>query len=456
MYLENTSFCFLFSPGSIQRKIEEYSSTFTIHGLSRIFEAKSQIESLFWFIMLALAIAAAFVMGQTLILKFWDKDVYTSTENHVTSNNTFPSVIFCLSPILEREKYCGSKANDVFPGKIPLTVLSCNEGEWWNRIIRIDQSIAQLKTVGATEIKTLPFGTFSISCPRKSSSCVQDYLQDKYFMPLNNSISCVTWNQNGDFSNLKNKIDLHLSKYPDGNFFVYIHDHRESPVSTERYFPLDSKSNTQIFIRKSVRKKIKRNPPNDCEDAYTNNKKNIFPGRYTVEACMDTYTCIQSLIKCGDILDFCRLHMPIHLIKKHWKANQSIAEVHRCFYEGFRSGSFNQVKGDECLTPCEKEFYPVSFVTTPGDMDITLLFEERNVYEHTEEKFVYMWQDVVAGVGGLIGLFCGLSILSIIEVLVYLWLQFISLFYRNPNTPTKTNKMELENTAASSINYGMT
>ena len=66
------------------------------------------------------------------------------------------------------------------------------------------------------------------------------------------------------------------------------------------------------------------------------------------------------------------------------------------------------------MTPCEKEYYSISFALTPGDMKITLSFEERNVYEYFEEKFLG-WQDVIAGVG-LIGLFCGLSILSVFEI----------------------------------------
>ena len=37
--------------------------------------------------------------------------------------------------------------------------------------------------------------------------------------------------------------------------------------------------------------------------------------------------------------------------------------------------------------------------------------------QHSKESFVNVWQDVIAGVGGLIGLFCGLSILSFVEIL---------------------------------------
>ena len=405
--------------------------------------------------MLVSAIAAAVMMGQTLIVKFWKKDVYISTETRVTNNNTFPAVTFCLNPIAEGQLFCGLKANDALQGKFSPDVLSCNKYGWWNFLMPLltKNTMTSFVSVGQATLMTTPFNTFAIGCPIKSNGCVLDYLlpPEKYFQPLNNSFECVTWNYDGNFSNLKNRMELSLSE--DKNFFrgenvvVYVHDHRESPFSVERYFPLNSKSDTQIFIRKSLRKRIKRHPPNDCEDVYYSNKKNIFPGRYTIEACMDTFTCIQSLIECGEVLDFCRLHIPVDLLDRYWKVNQSIVEVHRCMYLGFKKGLFN-TNGTECLTPCEKEFYPISFVTIPGDMKISLFFEERNVFEYSEEKFVYLWHDVVAGVGGLIGLFCGLSILSIIEVFTYLWLWFVSLFCKG----NKESELQLENIPGSSVN----
>ena len=74
--------------------MNEYSSSFSIHELSRIIEIKSRTEHLFWIIMFASKIAAAFVMGQSLILKFWKRDVYVVSEQNVTDDNTFPSVTF--------------------------------------------------------------------------------------------------------------------------------------------------------------------------------------------------------------------------------------------------------------------------------------------------------------------------------------------------------------------------
>ena len=56
---------------------------------------------------------------------------------------------------------------------------------------------------------------------------------------------------------------------------------------------------------------------------------------------------------------------------------------------------------------------------------VTLMYSERNIYEYQEEKEVYTWEDFIAGIGGMIGLFCGFSILSIAELFVYIGLKCV-------------------------------
>ena len=440
--------------------MNEYCSTFTIHGLTRIVETKSRLERFLWMILLAGSIAGAFFMGQSLIINFWKKAVYVSSEQKVTNNNTFPSVTFCLWPIANRQVYCNWRANDVIPGSIDPSILSCNKDGWWNELGMMFEKnhIVGSYSVGDIVISTEPFKSFDIRCPINSKDCIQSYLKEEYFRPLNGSPQCLTWNYNGYFSNSKNKIELELSAmhYEMGKVFVYIHDHRESSISTERYFPLNINHHTQIFLKKSVREKIRRHPHNDCENVYHSNKNNVFPGRYTLEACMDTFTCIQSLIKCGEVLDFCRPYIPTGMRKKYWKVNQTLVEVNRCMLEGYEKGLFD-ANQTICLIPCEKKFYSASFVTSPGDDTVVkLLFEERNIYEYSKENYVYVWQDVIAGVGGLIGLFCGLSILSIVEILTYFGLWFLSLFCKSKVNAKGDTSNELNDIPGSTTNYAVT
>ena len=450
--------------GSYATKIEEYSSSFTIHGLSRSIHTNSRLERVFWALSLSLAVVIACLLVQTLIKKFWRQDVYVKSETRVTKNNTFPAVTFCIRPIAQffkKYEYCGLKANDMLPGKVAPNMKSCNNKDgWWKMISHMENVLKFSYVPGQIEIDAEPAHNFNIMCPRTSVSgmCVQEYLSKKYFRTLNGSWDCIQWNYNGEFSNSQNRIDLQLSVH----FFhkkitsvvAYVHDHLESPIPSDRFIRFERFSNTEIQIKKSIRRKIKRDPPNDCENQYYNNPKNIFPGKYSVEACIETYTCLEALKKCGEVLDFCGFFIPHWLLEQHWMANQSVVDVHKCLYEGYRKGLFD-AGGDDCPPPCDRTYFSTSMTATqqipPTSAVVSLLYTERNVYETRTETILYTWEDVLAGVGGMIGLFCGFSILSLAELIIYTLLKVLS-FFRRDKRENKSD-YEMNEISGSAVNH---
>ena len=84
-----TSF-FLFSvpKQSLQEKVSEYSSSFSIHGLSRTIHTDSMVERIFWIFALLIALCIAFFMVRSLLQKFFTKDVYVETKTVITTENT--------------------------------------------------------------------------------------------------------------------------------------------------------------------------------------------------------------------------------------------------------------------------------------------------------------------------------------------------------------------------------
>ena len=283
-----------------------------------------------------------------------------------------------------------------------------------------------------TKLSTVPIETFIFNCPNKGN-CLNKEIDEEYFTPSPASLKCVTWNWNGQFHNAKNRVDLSLSiedpTYQSQSVVAYVHDHRESPLSYEFNIPLSPLQDTLLIFQKSVKKRMQRSPPNDCESTYYNNSRNIFPGRYTVEACLDTYTCIETLKVCGETLNFCRDYMPAELLEQYWKANETLVNVHRCLKEGFDKGLFT-ADHNSCHAPCENtQYYTTSIVAPAMSSDsfkVSMAFKERNVYEFEEEKTIYTWEDFIAGIGGMIGLFCGFSILSLAELVVYIGLKCMS------------------------------
>eukprot|EP00111_Clytia_hemisphaerica_P024671 TCONS_00072711-protein len=414
----------------IHEKSKEYSSSLSIHGLSRTIHTDSHLERIFWMISLMLAVGIAFLMVQSLLIKFWNQDVYINTESRVTSKNYFPSVTFCLEEITVKDTYCEYPANDDLHGALTGRPEECTTGRWWGLPkLRIPNNVFELNAQGMISIVTLPLQTFFVNCPWKGVCLNKDMVQ-KNFKPLVENELCLTWNPDGEFYNLKNRLELNVKinhndyRGKGKGFVAYVHHHTESPISSERKIPLSDTLNTEISFKKIVKVRKKRGNPQSCEDNYYNNSKNIFPGRYTVEACLDSYTCIQSLMLCGDSMDFCKDYLPTQLLEKYWM-NTTYEEVYSCMRKSYNEGLF-YADGAVCLPPCQETQYQVSStVSAPGTSLVTLMYPERNIYEYQEEKEVYTWEDFIAGIGGMVGLFCGFSILSIAELFVYIGLKCV-------------------------------
>lgn len=80
--------------------------------------------------------------------------------------------------------------------------------------------------------------------------------------------------------------------------------------------------------------------------------------------------------------------------------------------------------------------------------EIKIQFSESQ-FTYSKRKELYGWQDFVANIGGLIGLFLGFSLLSIVEILYHLTLRFaINLKLKKPiapkTAPNKTQTRDIE------------
>ena len=117
----------------VQSKLSEYSSSFTIHGLSRTIHTDSHVERLFWIFSLLLALGIAFLMVRSLLTKFWTNDVYWNTESRITNQgNPFPAVTICIAKIKVSNIFCGIPLNDEFLTFFVRGWSSCNKEGFWN------------------------------------------------------------------------------------------------------------------------------------------------------------------------------------------------------------------------------------------------------------------------------------------------------------------------------------
>ncbi|XP_066929171.1 acid-sensing ion channel 4-like [Clytia hemisphaerica] len=409
----------------LQEKLTDYSSSFTIHGLSRTIHTDSHIERLFWIISLITAVSMALFLVRTLMSKYWDKEVYWSSEMKSAPQNTFPAVTFCLDKMKWSNTFCQIPVDDgrqlIFDSKEK----TChNQSGWWTVPKALDKDNFLDEIDGKISTK---YFTVSCSFDSRSSECNSKDMIKKYFKLAHEDNQCLTWNYNGTFANAKNRVELtfEILEEHDTNkpYVVYIHDHEESPLTMDDWIPISTAFDTQIILKKTIQNRQQRPPPNSCENQYYNNSKNIFPGRYTVEACQETFTCKEALKLCGEVLDYCEGYLPHDLIEEHWIANSSLSEIQQCMLDNFEDGVFFAPTG-HCIPPCKATYYGFqTIISSPGYNILALKYSDRNTYQLREEKLVYTWEDFLSGTGGMIGLFCGFSILSLAELLVYLVLK---------------------------------
>ena len=403
------------------------------------------VERVFWIFALLIALCIAFFMVRSLLQKFFTKDVYVETKTVITTENTFPAVTICKKPFPETDLFCGSKAYERLPAYISP---SCNQYGYWNNTGKkngMKPTIDFNQGIGYAEVVT-PYDMVFI-CPVRGN-CNIDYLISEYFAVSESSPNdCLVWNYNGNFNNTNNVVDLVVDRLKNTLFYLYIHNHDEDPVHIQRPISVSTKMNTEIYFEKKVWTKLKRDPPNDCVSKIYNNSKNIFPGKYTRESCVDSFKCMKALEKCGDVLDMCKFVVPKDALEKYWK-NESLSDKNGCLREGYLSKMFDATIED-CPELCENTKYTVTssnYARNDESSDFVLSFsyKEKNKYESEVEKEVYSWEDFVSGIGGMIGLFCGFSILSIAELIVCIGLKIYWLFTLCFSKPSKTTLSETD------------
>ena len=407
-------------------KAVEYAEGLTIHGLSKALLSSSFSERLFWTMTLLLAVAMACFMVRTLAVKFFNRDVYIDSSTVKTRENIFPAVSICVNEV-ERNNFCGYHIGMLLP--IFYGDIMCPDKVALEPPNSSTRSTGTKYTWGLIQTSIM---TFQVSC-FQNMDCDEYDVTEKVFTPTENSPNnCVTFNWNGTFFNLKNRVELYvdlMAPTATGDLVMYVHDHKVSPITMDHFIHTNIQQNVDLIFKKVVTERLNRSPPHDCFDEENDTEKSIFPGKYTTTGCLDTQLCKATLFECGVALDFCVKYIPEDLKIEH-RNNKTNRENHECLRRGFRNDLFN-VDPSLCPPPCkETKFqtvpsgYVKSLVNTfKPQFKLLLAYEERDSYELNTEKEIYSWSDLISGVGGMIGLFCGFSLLSVIELIIFIGLK---------------------------------
>ncbi|XP_066931745.1 acid-sensing ion channel 4-A-like isoform X2 [Clytia hemisphaerica] len=403
----------------IKKKIEEYVNTFTVHGLTKVFTGE-RVESAFWLVMLFGGILLSVVIVHGLVTKFLKHGIYTEIRSEITDENFFPSVTFCENQLLIDNyfSYCG----------VPPRVQHINHTVVCDYKMKYRQA-----PMNESRNKFWYNGLFNVTkCETwGGKKCANsDYFKTmKHF-----NHSCITWNYAGNLSDIYSHVDIEFEFKPpswlnkDEVIIAVPHDHTIHEIDITNKVDIEPYKTYEIKLDKTEIKRLPHPFPSNCSNS---KGEDIFPGRYTRRSCIESHNYIEMYKKCGDTLDYVRQFIP-HAIKKRYKGNKTIKEAEMCIW---RFGKGETQKTKNCAFPCTDldlgvmpSFNERKKGKSQTKYRISLQYQRVDAYKVMEEKELYPWDQMACEIGGLIGLVIGASIISLVEIIAYVFLVIVNKF----------------------------
>ena len=180
-----------------------------------------------------------------------------------------------------------------------------------------------------------------------------------------------------------------------------------------------------IFSSKQIITRLPSPYPSEC--SYGQYQDNILPGNYTEQKCR--YTCyIRKVInECGALADEWLTYAPQlkRLLPAH--NNRSNDEVRQCL---FHDGHIISAPC-ECRMSCHQVNIKYKHEVNPDDKHRYLSFiYPSNTYTEVSEIPTYPPEKFVTDIGGWVGLFSGMSILSVLEVILFAILTLLAAYHK--------------------------
>lgn len=406
---------------NILEKIDEYVENFTVHGLTKVFKG-TRTESLFWLLMLLGGIMLSIVIIHGLVSKYLKFGIFTEIRLQVTDKNRFPSITFCERSLLFDSyfAYCGASNNT-------LDNLPCKA--------KYRDKQRQYKISREVESPGFWFnGMFNVT--RCTSWGRKTCKNKKHLRSLNHfQGSCFTWNYDGELHDIYShfEIDFKFSSKKvvknEPEIIAIPHDPEVTELDITNKVDIEPYKQYEIKIDKTLIKRLSSPFPSNCTSEKTGD---IFPGKYTRRACIESYNYIEMYKTCGDTIDYIRQYIPEH-IKKKYQKNITINEALSCIHT-FADIETKGIK--QCAFPCED--LDLGIVSTfhernvkqkgPAIYRISIQYQRVDSYKVMEEKELYSWDQMACEIGGFIGLVIGASIISVVEIFAYVFLLILRKF----------------------------
>ena len=398
-----------------RRKSNKNTFNFSTHGLNRA-AAESKFEGYFWKFMVLVGVSLSAYLIHGRISKYFLHDVYTKVSLVVTDINNFPAVTICNYDLLRKMyfTYCGSNILDKhYNDENFCSNSSKNYIHAQNVINSYNWSNGIFKVLGC---KTAS----GMYCANNSFlKSLQNY-----------NHSCFTLNYNNNLHDVFGEVQLQFksTKLDNSSTIAILHDPDILEIDLTKQVKLDLGKIYDISTEKTIVKRLPYPFPSNCSNEKGND---LFPGKYSRHTCIESYIYIDMYKQCGDVIDYVRPLIP-YGIRQKFSKRKKIKEMKRCLQQY----STKEIEDTlYCHFPCESlEFVIIPSFTEkviyPDTYTVNIHFHQTDIIRMIEEKELYSWYQMTSQVGGFVGLIIGASLMSFVEIIVYLTIRFYKLCFR--------------------------
>ena len=355
----------------VERMKFSYVANFTVHGLSRIFLGHT-VERIFWFVCLTAALCVTGHMFNIYYTNYSKNDIRTEVRIIEKDLIPFPSVTICM-PLYPR--------------------YACYKGK-----------------------SLLGNG----SCPPDSASKLDIQCSPHHPCKVTRDIpDCLTINADGAMKSRYTHLPIVVTTKPKQND-TYIHiyvntpEHHRSSSDVSMFAPYNvvSQGVYDVLLEQKETSRLPAPYPSNC--TATEGNGNMFSKRYSRSSCFESCFLRNMLAKCGGILD-----RWAPLLPQRVPQNLPQSDPNTCLMNMLDS----KLLPDTC--PCPLPCHEMDFGATVSRVSefkdgwlLYLMYKSHKVTSITE-KPDYPFEQFLSEVGGLVGLLVGMSVLSVIEIVVY-------------------------------------
>ena len=381
----------------LMKVVESYKDNFTVHGMTKIFTGHP-VESIVWFVLLLLCLVFVGRESYYFYKEYITFDIRTEMRMTTVEDMTLPTITVCsMGPVQMVRKGVQWKNESLVPD------LKLN-----------DSNISNSQSKPLIDFVRGPGAM--------------------YVLQHQNFPACIIINSGSRITSSTPLNESTISFLPQITILrLYVHSKDDISFSLRSNKPeaiLEVGLHEIVFKNKRIFHRLEYPYPSDCVNE--SEKLNLFGGKYSVNKCKDSCAIMQQINQCNATLDQWKQHIASkkESIKSSSECNQRKCDmkIRKCLRDALLSPNHCS-----CRPSCYEEIVDtVKSKDFSRDGVFKLKFSADNIFTTITEVPAYPANKFVTDIGSWLGLFSGMSILSVVEITIFIVLSVITFVQRKP------------------------